>query len=318
MIKIEYNLTAYEEMFRYFAKCLKLKITDHTIHFTPEKGSGFMKLVNLLNGLQLMIYDYTTFDSILFHRKKSDREFYVLRLDEVRGEDGISKGSVFFGKTTQEWFYMASANVHIVQVNIIISKDWLDEYFENEDAGEKLVSHIAFKSPLVIYEVMDTEYKRLMNELVHIQAGKHFEQMIIQNRALLLLERFFVRLHKNIEQQNYRVRISSNELRAIKEVEHELLKDFSEPPPAIAKLARIAAMSPSKLKIIFKEVFGVPVNQYYQKHRMNKAKAMLLSKRYSVRETANALGFASVSSFNKTFYKAFEQFPAEIAIPENK
>jgi AraC-like DNA-binding protein len=79
-------------------------------------------------------------------------------------------------------------------------------------------------------------------------------------------------------------------------------------------LARIAAMSPSKLKILFKEVFGLPVNQYYQKHRMNKAKAMLLSKKYSVREAANELGFSSVSSFNKAFYKIFDELPSEIAI----
>ena len=73
-------------------------------------------------------------------------------------------------------------------------------------------------------------------------------------------------------------------------------------------------MSPSKLKILFKEVFGLPVNRYYQKHRMNKAKAMLLSKKHSVKEAANALGFSSISSFNKAFFKAFEEFPADIAV----
>ncbi|HRI22719.1 MAG TPA: helix-turn-helix domain-containing protein, partial [Panacibacter sp.] len=64
-----------------------------------------------------------------------------------------------------------------------------------------------------------------------------------------------------------------------------------------------------------KMVFGLPVNQYYQKHRMNKAKAMLLSKKYSPGQTATALGFSGVSNFNKAFFKAYEQLPAEIAVP---
>ena len=47
---------------------------------------------------------------------------------------------------------------------------------------------------------------------------------------------------------------------------------------------------------------------------MNKAKAMLLSKKYSVKEAAYELGFSSVSNFNKSFYKIFDELPAEIAV----
>jgi AraC-like DNA-binding protein len=314
VIKIEYNLTSYEDLFRYIAKCLKLKISSNIISFTPDKGSGFIKLVNLPNDLQLVIYDYTTFQDILYHRKKSDKDYFMLRLDEFTGADGIAKSSVFFGNTGKEWIYMAAAHTALRQVNIIFSKKWLDDYFANETSGEMLSGYIALKSPLVMYELMDTEYKRLMCEIMNLHADKSFEQMIVQNRVALILERFFYRVYKGIENENNTLKISSQELRSIKQVESVLLKDFSQQPPAIAQLARVAAMSPSKLKILFKEVFSLPVNQYYQKHRMNKAKAMLLSKKHSVKEAANALGFSSVSSFNKAFFKAFEEFPADIAV----
>lgn len=315
MIKIEYNLTGYDDMFRYFAKCLQLKIINNAFHFTPDKGDGAIRLVNLRNGLQVMLYDFTTFSDLLFHRKKSAKDFYVLRLDETTGADGNIRSSVFFSKTDQEWFYMASAKMYLRQVNILIGKSWLDAYFENEDAGSVLMNYIALKSPLLVYEIMDAEYKRLMGELMHLNTDKHFEQLVMQNRVMLLLERFFTRLFKSIDNVDVPFKISAHELQSIKQVENELLKDFSQPPPAIAQLSRIAAMSPSKLKILFKMVFGLPVNQYYQKHRMNKAKAMLLSKKYSPGQTATALGFSGVSNFNKAFFKAYEQLPAEIAVP---
>lgn len=318
MIKIEYNLTSYEDMFRYFAKCLKLKITDNVVHFTPDKGNGFIKLINLQNNLQVIAYDCVSYESILFHRKRSEKEFYVLRLDEATEATGVTKSSLFFGKTNQEWFYMLSANTQLRQLNILISRKWLDEYFSNEDAEQILTNYITLKSPLAVYEILDAEYRRLMNEMMSTPEEKQFEQMILENRIALIIERFFTKLFKSIENENSNLRISSVELKRVKDVENELLKDFSQQPPPIAQLARVAAMSPSKLKMLFKEVFGLPVNQYYQRHRMNKAKAMLLSKKYTVRETANGLGFSNVSSFNKAYYKAFEQLPADIATPVYK
>lgn len=312
MIRIEYNLTSYEDFFRHIAKCLKLRIVDNILSFTPDKGSGYIKFIDLLNGLQLLIHDYTTTQDILYHRKKSDRDFYTLRLDEFTGAEGAGKSSVFFGSTTQEWFYMASANTQLRQVNIVFSKKWLDEYFSDEETGEKLGSHVTLKNPFVVYELMDAEYKRLMYEIINLRTDMQFEHMIVLNRVGLILERFFSRVYKSIANENHTVKISANELRSIKQVESELLKDFSQPPPTIVRLARIAAMSPSKLKIKFKEVFGLPINQYYQKHRMNKAKAMLLSKKYTIREIAADLGFSSVSSFNKAYNKAFEELPSEI------
>ena len=318
MIKIEYNLTSYEEMSRYFAKCLKLKLTDNIVHFTPDKGSGYIKVLSLQNGLQLLLYDCTIFESILFHRKKSDKDFFVLRLDEATEAGGVTKSSVFFAKTNQEWFYMMTANCQIRQINILISKTWLNEFLENENAGELLSNYITLKSPMVYYELMDSEYKRLMNEIMGVSPGRQFEQMILQNRVLFITERFFTRLYKMIENEKSNLKISSNELKRIKDAESLLMKDFSQKPPSIAQLSRAAAMSPSKLKILFKEVYGMPVNQYYQKHRMNKAKAMLLSKKYSLREIALLLGFSSVTSLNKSFIKTFEQLPVDISVPANK
>jgi len=318
VIKLEYNLTSYEDLLRYFAKCLRLKIADNIVHFTPDKGSGEIKLFNLQAGPQVMLLDFTAYEGIDFIRKKSAKEFFVIRIDEARELNGNTKSSLFFGKTSQEWTYTLSANTQLRQIKIIMSKKWLDEYFENEDAGQILNNYITLKSPLVVYEILDAEYKRLMNEMMSLPAGKNFEQIILQNRISFIIERFFTRLFKSIENENSNLRISSVELKRVKEVENELLKDFSQPPPAIAQLARIAAMSPSKLKVLFKEVFRFPINQYYQHHRMNKAKAMLLSRKYSVRDTAGTLGFSSVSSFNKAFFKAFEQLPSDIAVPVHK
>ncbi len=295
-----------------------LKVADNVICFTDDKGKGFANLVNLPNDLQVMAFNFTAYDSLLFHSKEINKEFLVLRLAEATGEDGIAKSSVLFGKTNQEWFYIAPPNTHLRHIDIILKKEWLEDYFRNEESGEILSNYITLNSPLLIYEMMDPEYLRLTNQILTLLPAKPSEQIIVYNRVCLILERFFAKLYRKIENINRALKLSSTELIKIKQVEVELLKDFSQQPPAISRLARIATMSPSKLKILFKEVFGQPINQYYQKQRMNRAKAMLLSKKYSLRKTSIALGFSSVSSFNKAFSKAFQQLPAEIIEPVNQ
>ena len=95
-------------------------------------------------------------------------------------------------------------------------------------------------------------------------------------------------------------------------IEKELLKDFTSEPPGIVKLARMAAMSPSKLKSSFKEIYGLPVYQFFQKHRMNKAKSMLLSKKYNVRQVGVEVGYSNLSNFAKAFRKSFDQLPSDL------
>ncbi len=59
MIKIEFNHTDYKEMLRFFAEFLKGKFNNNTLHLPPEVGDGFMKLIELPNGLQGIVSDYT-------------------------------------------------------------------------------------------------------------------------------------------------------------------------------------------------------------------------------------------------------------------
>src|ERR1700710_2737073 len=104
---------------------------------------------------------------------------------------------------------------------------------------------------------MDTEYKRILSEIVQIDDDSAFERLLIQNRIMLLLERFFTRIYYKMSDMHFDVKLSNEDINRIKMIERELVKDFSTEPPGITKLARLAAMSPSKLKNSFKEIYGL-------------------------------------------------------------
>jgi AraC-like DNA-binding protein len=312
VIKIEYNLTSYEDLLRHIARVLQLKVVGETITFTPDIAIGNIKLLKLPNGLQILIYDYTPAQDILFHKKKTTSEYFAFRIDEISGNAGTAKSSVFFGNTTHEWYHLAAANIHQKNINIMLSKDWLHRLLGREEKGDTILNFISLKSPMYHYELLDVEYRRIINEMTDLAINKDFESLIVQNRVMLIVERFFTRLYKKIGDVNTSLKMSAEDIVRLKLVEQALLSDYSALPPGITQLSRIAAMSPSKLKILFKKMYGLPVYQYFQKNRMNKAKAMLLSKKYTLQQVANELGYSNVNDLSKTFKKTFDQLPGEI------
>ncbi len=312
MIKIEYNLTGYDDLLKHIARTLELKITGDSIAFTNDIANGLVRLISLPNGLEMLLYDYTPVQDILFHGKKTTKEFFTFRFDEIAAGNEAAKSSVFFGNTTHEWYHLAAANVHQKNINIILSRDWLQKMLGRERDGDTILNFISLKTPTYHYELLDIEYRRLISEMTDVAINKDLESFIVQNRIMIMIERFFTRLYKKIGEANTSIKISAEEIVRLKLVEQALLADFSSLPPNINQLSRIAAMSPSKLKDLFKKMFGLPVYQYYQKNRMNRAKAMLLSKKYSVSQVSAELGYNTVNDFSKTFVKTFDQLPEEI------
>jgi len=315
VLKLEYNHTDYEELLKFYSKSLKTRLKDNVLSIEPSVGVGYMKLIKLPNGLQCLISDYSFNEDILFQRRKSEEDFYTLRFDEVinmQAPNPASKSAVFLASTKFDWLSLYTNGTHVKNVNIHFSKEWLENFLGVEEVGEVIRKYLSLKMSSFNYEPMDAEYKRILSELIAAKESQSFENLIVQNRTMLLMERFFTRIYKKMNDQHFDMKVSNDDILRLQKVEQELLKDFSIPPPGITKLAKMAAMSPSKLKNAFKEIYGMPIYQYFQKHRMNKAKAMLLSSKYNVKEVGMDVGYSNLSNFAKAFKKSFDQFPSDI------
>ena len=74
-----------------------------------------------------------------------------------------------------------------------------------------------------------------------------------------------------------------------------------ETPPVIKELAVGAHIGPSKLKRLFKQVFGSSIFNYYQVFRMKEAARLLKEEKLSVSEVGYRLGFTNLSHFSRVF-----------------
>jgi AraC-like DNA-binding protein len=78
-------------------------------------------------------------------------------------------------------------------------------------------------------------------------------------------------------------------------------------PPSLAQLAHTAGMSETKLKQLFRQVFGSSPYAYYQAARLREAKRLL--PQWSVAEVGYQLGFTNLGHFAQLFKRQYGLTP---------
>jgi AraC-like DNA-binding protein len=151
-----------------------------------------------------------------------------------------------------------------------------------------------------------------MQEIVEVEENNPMRLAIIQNRVMLLIERFFLRIYERRKNSFFNIPLSKADIDRVMQVEATLTKDIFEPAPTISQLARMVSISESKLKKDFKIIYGIPVYEYFQKVRMQAAKDKLLAGGHSVKEVAMELGYSNLSNFTIAFKKEFGLLPSKL------
>lgn len=76
-------------------------------------------------------------------------------------------------------------------------------------------------------------------------------------------------------------------------------------PPTLSELARQVGLNEYKLKLGFRQVFGVTAFGYLWHYRMERASELLTQGNYNIREVATMVGYVRQSSFAAAFRKKF-------------
>ena len=87
--------------------------------------------------------------------------------------------------------------------------------------------------------------------------------------------------------------------------------------PYLPELATKVGMSLTKMKLLFSQIFGKSIYEYYQAERMNQASFLL--QQYSVSEAGYKVGFSNLSHFTRVFERYHNLKPKQFknAINQN-
>jgi AraC-like DNA-binding protein len=326
LFHFDYSTTDYEQLMNDLARRLNVPVVNNRLVFPEAVASGSLNFVRLPNGANVNIVNCKVNTSWLLCRKKIKEPYYTLRFheltipgmleirigDERVRESHTTRSTAYLTNALVDWAYLMEEGTVYKGIDILFSADWLGHYLGVTGIDDVLAAYLALQIENVHREPLDSEYRRLMQEVVEVEPDNPMRLAVIQNRIMLLVERFFVRLYERKRNSLFNVPLSKADIDRVMQVEAVLTRDIHEPAPTIHQLARMVSISESKLKKDFKLIYGVPVYEYFQKVRMQAAKDKLLSGDHSVKEVAMELGYSNLSNFTIAFKKEFGLLPSKL------
>lgn len=306
------------------ARFAGVPVTDNRIELPASIGTGYMKAVELANGLQVLINECVITTDVRFQREPAEHESYTLRFDEVKnlreltleiGDERLSNESVvysgaFLSNSLFGLTYTANAGVEDRCVNIYFTAQWLEENTGIKTSDEVFKKYFSLKTASLNFEILNLEYRSLMEDIFELDTTAPMQRVVMQNRVMLMLEKFLRSLYTRLKDGDTGIGVNEATLKQIIKVESILVSNLFVQPPTIPVLARTAMMSETKLKNVFKTVYGYNIYEYYQKNRMLKARQLLHSRKMSVKEVGMALGFKNLSNFTIAYKKEFNVLPS--------
>jgi len=296
-----------------------------TLYFPPSQGQGFITAYNLPNGLSILISSNCLELDCYFHRKPTNDLHYILSFDELfikhhymeiinsyKAEypapffSGVVLNSTFFDKLT-----ISSRGNGMRIIKCLFDSRWMSKYLGIDKDDEVLKRYISLRARNMNFEPMDAEYRMLVNEIFQLDPQNPLFNTITENRIMMLIELFFMRTY-NRSADLKPLRFNEKDIFRLMEIESALVHDFSKAPPTVEELAERHTIGVSKLKRQFKLIYGKPVYEYYQKYRMEKAKQLLLSGQFAVKEVGYKLGYQNLSNFASAFKKEFGVLPSDL------
>lgn len=308
------------------ASALGVSVVNNRVSFPEHIGSGYFDLLELPNGLQVMISNYRLNTALCFERPSFKEEVYALRFETIRSpkkitikidgdsftEDSPERSVVYLTCSLFEMGYLASAGTYANTVSIQLTADWMAKYLHMETYDSILSEYLSLKTGALLSEPQVAAYTIILDELKTLNLEHPAAKTIASNRVMELIELFFTRLYEKRNQLHQQVKISATDIAGLRKVETYIKDNYTKPLPPIDELSRIAAMSATKLKNLFKKVYGKPLYQYFQFYRMSKAKALLISGTHSVKDAASTVGYANFSNFTTAFRKVFGILPGDL------
>jgi len=323
MIICNYKLDTYADYLHQLAALFNTTVHNNQIQLSEPIGSGFFRVITAANGPEAILYDFTLNDTFILNRERDSHEHYTLVLDVLERESGFQikidtdEATEAVDRTTA--FYLTSflydvqtvldKNVNAKGVRLMLTPDWMQHYLQLSQNEAVLEKYLALKTAGVWYKPVTDEMTMLLRDLVS-ESDKPL--LFYQSKIFRIIEHFFEWLYNEMQLLAGKSGINRHDVEAAQKIEAKLTADVTILPPTLKELARESAMSESKLKKIFKAVYGYPPYEYYQRQRMQKARLMLLSGDYSVKDVGYTLGYANLSNFTLAFKKVFDKLPSQL------
>ena len=296
------------DVLKWLAYLLGTEITERKLEIPSQFGSGYCTGFIFNEHIRMLISNYELKENIDIENKdfKTTRKMLFFKFQNVFPKIETSQKeinlsalpSVLIGTSRINTDEVISIHSNTATINIEIDAEYLKGLFYSSDQSPVLQSLLENSQPFLFEQMIYPSLQSIVHEIVSESVDESFKLFFLRVKAEELICRLLMELEKRDEKRLYA--LNTKDIETLYKIKKEILEHL-ETPPVIGELASKAGMSPTKLKRLFRQIFGDSIFSYYQEFRMKEAAFLLCEKKYTVSETGYKLGFTNLSHFSKIF-----------------
>lgn len=326
---MKFEFTAYPDFnfLKSFAEAFSLTYAENKLIIPEETGSGSIRKIDLDEGFKLLIHHYTFQEVFVLKRKAPEKKnelvsiiFYTTALPNnyLSNEQKsftctkINNSSIEIssGDLNSEIRFPAGAEIHFTVVGI--DKPVLKTLLNLEERNNAATDLIFRKgSSFLFHENMWMDMQKILSQITLINEREPLSTLHFKIKIQELIYQLFGKLLKRGNQNQ--LPLNNSEVDHLFAIRTAVLADLGT-PPRLVELAKMANMSQTRMKVLFKQVFGDSIYNYFQTARMEEAAFLLKQSGYSVSEVGYQLGFTNLSHFSRLFKKHYGMTPKRYAL----
>ena len=179
----------------------------------------------------------------------------------------------------------------------IIDDEAIDFTFLNPNNVKKKLYE---KRPLSINEIL------IVKEIFNKKVESKFDKLFIKAKIMEFLSYYF---NQNQEEKSTCTSLKNEKVvEKIKKAKQIMIDNINE-PPTVEALAETVDLPINVFKKSFKAYYGDPVYKYLLNYKLDLARQLLLSRKYSVKEIAYQMGYSAPTHFVVAFKNKFGVTP---------
>ena len=329
MIKYSYQLIDFRQWLRGFSELLHIPASHRTLTIPRELGEGTLQAAHLPEGISFLVLNFTLNDDLqflseetpspglcLFFNQIKASELYIVRENGSHLSDkSPTRGHIQLYSTGHTKETTFSRNSRMKGLGIFFPSSFLHRHVQKQILSD--LFQYADRQPTAGYtEPISFECRQLLEDIFGADPASPLHHLLLHNRALLLAEKFLsaflTRSTISLSDGKIWTKGREKDLEALKGIVRILSDNQLNKFPSIEALSKTAMMSSTKLKSRFKQIYGMKLYEFYNRHRLEQAKEMLKTGNFSVKQVGVNIGFSNLSNFAKAFKKEFGVLPKEV------
>lgn len=310
----EFNfLTSFSEKF-------DVPVVNDRITIPESMGKGSIRKIELDPEFKLIVHQYNLKEDFILQRIAPTVSHDLVSIIFNSNEEPVSlttpADQIQFSKFTDFAIQIASAdldseirfpaNTEISFTVLGIRIPTLSTLLPIKKPNRVVQTILNGQSGFLYYESMGIEVQKVLKQLTDFNQENELSFLYYKIKAQELLYLVFEKL---LQRENTRhSQIYKDDIEKLLLIRTQIIADLSQ-PPRLQLLSKTAGMGETKMKELFKQVFGDSIYNYFQKARMEEAAYLLKQGKYTVTQIGYKLGFLNLSHFSKLFEKHYGSKP---------